>query len=112
MHLLHKKQALGDKVGLLMETAARALAKELVNRRESINRELARNGVRFGIYHNGEYHDRLFPYDPIPRIIASDEYDELERGLKQRVNALNAFLRDIYSDKNIIHDGVIPEEFV
>ena len=52
------------------------------------------------------------PYDPIPRIIASDEYDELERGLKQRVNALNAFLRDIYSDKNIIHDGVIPEEFV
>lgn len=112
VHLLHKEQALGDKVGLLMETAARALAKELVNRRESINRELARNGVRFGIYHDGEYHDRLFPYDPIPRIIASDEYDELERGLKQRVNALNAFLRDIYSDKNIIHDGVIPEEFV
>ena len=53
-----------------------------------------------------------YSLDPIPRIIASDEYDELERGLKQRVNALNAFLRDIYSDKNIIHDGVIPEEFV
>ena len=93
-----------------LKTAACKLAKELVNRRESINRELARNGVRFGIYHNGQYNDRLFPYDPIPRIIASDEYDELERGLKQRVNALNAYLRDIYSDKNIIHDGVIPEE--
>lgn len=95
-----------------LKTAACKLAKELVNRRESINRELARNGVRFGIYHNGQYNDRLFPYDPIPRIIASDEYDELERGLKQRVNALNAYLRDIYSDKNIIHDGVIPEEYV
>ena len=48
---------------------------------------------------------RLFPYDPVPRIIESDEYDELEKGLKQRVNALNAYLKDIYSDKAIIHDA-------
>ena len=48
----------------MIESAARKLATELVNRRESINRELSRNGVRFGIYKNGEYHDRLFPYDP------------------------------------------------
>ena len=57
----------------MIESAARRLASELVDRRESINRELSRNGVRFGIYKNGEYHDRLFPYDPIPRIIESDE---------------------------------------
>lgn len=85
----------------MIESAARRLAHELVNRREAINRELSRNGVRFGIYKNGEYHDRLFPYDPVPRIIESDEYDELEKGLKQRVNALNAYLKDIYSDKAI-----------
>lgn len=97
---------------MMVETTARAIAEELMGRRESINRELARNGVRFGIYRDGQYHDRLFPYDPIPRIIESDEYDELERGLKQRVNALNAYLRDIYSEKRIVHDGVIPEEFV
>ena len=97
---------------MAIDTAARTLAADLVNRRESINRELARNGVRFGIYHDGEYQDRLFPYDPIPRIIPSDEYEELERGLKQRVNALNAFLRDVYSEKRIIADGVVPEEFV
>ncbi len=96
----------------MIESAARRLAHELVNRREAINRELSRNGVRFGIYKNGEYHDRLFPYDPVPRIIESDEYDELEKGLKQRVNALNAYLKDIYSDKAIIHDGVVPEEYV
>ena len=94
----------------MIESAARRLAHELVNRREAINRELSRNGVRFGIYKNGEYHDRLFPYDPVPRIIESDEFDELEKGLKQRVNALNAYLKDIYSDKAIIHDGVVPEE--
>lgn len=43
----------------MIESAARRLAHELVNRREAINRELSRNGVRFGIYKNGEYHDRL-----------------------------------------------------
>ena len=96
----------------MIESAARKLATELVNRRESINRELSRNGVRFGIYKNGEYHDRLFPYDPVPRIIESDEFDEMEAGLKQRVNALNAYLRDIYSDKHAIKDGVVPEEYV
>ncbi|MFT8639520.1 MAG: circularly permuted type 2 ATP-grasp protein [Bifidobacterium sp.] len=96
----------------MLESNARELAGELVGRRESINRELSRNGVRFGIYADGRYEDRLFPYDPIPRIIESDEYDSLEQGLKQRVDALNACLRDIYSDKNIIKDGVIPEEYV
>ena len=96
----------------MIESAARKLAKELVSRREEINRELSRNGVRFGVYKDGEYHDRLFPYDPVPRIIESDEFDRLEAGLKQRVQALNAYLRDIYSDKQIIHDGVVPEEFV
>lgn len=83
----------------MIESAARTLAKELVSRREEINRELSRNGVRFGIYKDGEYHDRLFPYDPVPRIIESDEFDRLEAGLKQRVQALNAYLNDIYSDK-------------
>ena len=77
----------------MTERSARQFAEELVNRRGDINRELSRNGVRFGVYKNGEYHDRLFPYDPIPRIIESDEFDELEAGLKQRVNALNAYLQ-------------------
>ncbi|WP_055428013.1 circularly permuted type 2 ATP-grasp protein [Bifidobacterium aesculapii] len=96
----------------MIESAASRLAAELVARREEINRELSRNGVRFGVYKNGVYKDRLFPYDPIPRVLESDEFDELEAGLKQRVNALNAYLRDIYSEKRIIHDGVVPEEFV
>ena len=56
----------------MTERSARQFAEELVNRRGDINRELSRNGVRFGVYKNGEYHDRLFPYDPIPRIIESD----------------------------------------
>lgn len=106
-------QARCDTSGATMaETTAGRLAHNLVERQETINRELARNGVRFGIYRDGTYHDRLFPYDPVPRLIPSDEFDRLGAGLKQRVSALNAFLRDVYSDKRIVRDGVVPEEFV
>ena len=96
----------------MVASIAGQIATTLVNRREAINRELARNGVRFGIYSDGSYHDRLFPYDPIPRVIRSEEFDNLERGLKQRMDALNAYLKDIYSDKNVVRDGVVPADFV
>ena len=86
--------------------------RELIDRRDGMNQELARNGVRFGIYKQGEVIEQLFPYDPIPRIIGAQEFADLERGLIQRVDALNAFLRDIYSDKEIVRDGVIPEDFI
>ena len=95
-----------------IETAARELATSLASHRSSINRELARNGVRFGIYKQGVYHDQLFPYDSVPRIIPAKEYDRLEAGLKQRVRALNAFLLDVYGDKRIVRDGIVPEEYI
>ncbi|MCC8061111.1 MAG: circularly permuted type 2 ATP-grasp protein [Clostridiales bacterium] len=86
--------------------------KEIVEQRESINRLMARYGVKFGIYKNNEFHEQLFPFDPLPRIIKPEEFSYLERGLTQRVDALNAFLADIYSDKKIVKDGVIPEDFI
>lgn len=84
----------------------------LIEHTEEINRLLARYGVKFGIYKNNVFNERLFPFDAIPRIISKDEFDYLERGLKQRVKALNTFLCDIYNKKQIIKDKVIPEEFV
>jgi len=77
-----------------------------------INKLMARYGVKFGIYKNGEFIEQLFPYDAIPRVISHNEFALLEKGLIQRVDALNCFLRDIYSDAKIITDKVIPEEFV
>lgn len=85
---------------------------ELIQHSETINKLLARYGVKFGIYKNGEFKEQLFPFDPIPRVIGHEEFAYLEKGLRQRVDALNCFLRDIYGKKQILKDGVIPEEFV
>lgn len=86
--------------------------RKLKDHMECINDLLARYGVRFGLYKNGEFKEQLFPFDPIPRVIPKAEFDFLEKGLIQRVKALNCFLEDIYNEKNIIKDGVVPESFV
>ncbi len=85
---------------------------DLCDRTDTINELLARYGVKFGIYKNNTFQEQLFPFDAIPRVIGKQEFDMLERGLKQRVDALNLFLRDIYSEKKIIRDGIVPEDFV
>lgn len=86
--------------------------RELVEHMEGINRLMARYGVKFGIYRNQEFHEQLFPFDPLPRVISAKEFVFLERGLIQRVDALNCFLADIYGGKKIVRDGVIPEDFI
>lgn len=85
---------------------------DLIHAEGQINQQLARYGVKFGIYKNGTFQERLFPFDAIPRVITAEEWASLEAGLRQRVDALNAFLKDIYSEKKIISDGVVPEDFV
>ncbi|MGN0983788.1 MAG: circularly permuted type 2 ATP-grasp protein [Gemmiger sp.] len=84
---------------------------QLVAHQKTINDQLARYGVKFGIYKNGTFQERLFPFDPLPRVITAAEFDVLNRGLVQRVTALNLFLKDLYGEKKIIHDGVVPEDF-
>ena len=84
----------------------------IINHTEEVNELLARYGVKFGLYKNGTFKEQLFPFDMIPRIIEKDEFDYLDKGLAQRVLALNLFIKDIYSDKKIIKDGIVPEEFV
>ncbi len=86
--------------------------KEELKNSDRINDLLARYGVKFGIYKNGEFIEQLFPFDPIPRIIKKNEFEKLEKGLMQRVDALNAFIDDIYTKKLIVKDKVIPEEFI
>ena len=85
---------------------------DLYDRTDTINELLARYGVKFGIYKNNQFKEQLFPFDAIPRIITKEEFTILEKGLMQRVDALNLFLKDIYSEKKIIRDKVVPEDFI
>ena len=77
-----------------------------------INQELARYGVKFGIYKNNTFQERLFPFDAIARVIPHSDWEVLEKGLAQRVDALNAFLGDIYGERQIVRDGIVPEDFI
>lgn len=79
---------------------------------DEINELLRRYGVKFGIYKNGVFKEQLFPFDPIPRIITAQDFTAIEKGLIQRVDALNMFIYDIYHDKKIIADKIVPEDFV
>ena len=85
---------------------------DLFDRADTVNELLARYGVKFGIYKNNQFKEQLFPFDAIPRVIEGQEFAYLEKGLKQRVMALNLFIKDIYGEKKIIRDKVVPEEFV
>ena len=84
----------------------------MVDSRNTVNKWMERFGVRFGVYKHGIFNEQLFPFDSIPRIISSDDWAYLEKGLRQRVTALNKFLWDVYHNKRIIKDGIVPEEFV
>ena len=85
---------------------------QLVQHQQTINDQLARYGVKFGLYKNGTFQERLFPFDPLPRVITAQEFETLDEGLVQRVDALNLFLKDVYGEKKIIRDGIVPEDFV
>ncbi len=86
--------------------------KELLKHSHEINEQLARYGVKFGIYKDGVFNERLFPFDPVPRQIGQQAFKALQAGLVQRVRALNYFIDDIYHEKKIIRDRIVPEEFV
>src|SRR5436190_20279421 len=100
--------------------SARALAEfvetlpdgELLRRQRSAERGLLNLGITFGVYGDGAGTERIFPFDLVPRIVAASEWTLIERGLKQRIRALNLFIDDVYHAQEIIKDGVVPEEIL
>ncbi len=69
-------------------------------------------GITFTVYDGQANVDREWPFDIVPRLILKDEWDEIARGLKQRVKALNAFIDDVYRHRRALRDGVVPEDYV
>jgi uncharacterized circularly permuted ATP-grasp superfamily protein len=91
----------------------REMAREEFERKRSLAAStLLNQGVTFTVYSDSQGTERIFPFDLIPRIIPHNEWQHVERGLTQRITALNQFLHDIYHGQRIVKEGVVPAEVV
>jgi uncharacterized circularly permuted ATP-grasp superfamily protein len=96
----------------LIETLASLPHEELMRRKQSADLSFLTQGITFTVYGRDEGTERIFPYDLLPRLISGDEWERIERGLTQRITALNHFLRDIYGEAKILADKVVPRDIV
>ena len=85
---------------------------ELIAHQETINRQLARYGVKFGIYKNGEFKERLFPVDPLPRVIPAAAFAVLDLGLCPRGMGLNVIFNDLYCVTHYLRTSMFTDAFV
>lgn len=82
---------------------------ELQRRQMAADLALLNMGITFNVYGHEAGTEKVWPFDIVPRILDAREWDHIERGLKQRIRALNLFIDDVYNKQKIIHDGVVPE---
>ncbi|RYY36211.1 MAG: circularly permuted type 2 ATP-grasp protein [Sphingobacteriaceae bacterium] len=96
----------------VIEYVSRESADELNKKEELAKRLFMSQGITFTVYNSGEGIEKIFPFDIIPRIITAAEWAFVEKGIKQRLTALNLFLKDVYSNQFIIKDGLIPIDII
>ena len=85
---------------------------EFVRRHKAAGRALMRMGITFNVYGATKAPESIFPFDLVPRIVSANEWKTLERGLQQRIRALNLFLDDIYHSQKIVNDRIVPRELI
>jgi uncharacterized circularly permuted ATP-grasp superfamily protein len=94
-------------------SAIEGISAEEMNRKDELAKKLFMSqGITFTVYSSGEGIEKIFPFDIIPRIIQKEEWNFIESGIRQRLKALNIFLKDIYHQQFIINDGIIPAKLV
>ena len=85
---------------------------EFESKRRAVDLAFLRQGITFNVYGDSQGTERIFPFDLIPRIIPANEWEHLERGLEQRITALNLFLHDVYHEQRIMKDNVVPPFYI
>jgi len=96
----------------LMEHFSSLPQSELQRKKQAADLSFLNQGITFTVYGRTEGTEKIFPYDLLPRVITAKEWGKVEAGLKQRITALNLFLKDIYNEGRILSDGVVPREIV
>ena len=84
----------------------------LKERAAAANAELYNLGITFTVYSDAQTIDRILPFDVLPRILSAEEWRHIERGIVQRITALNLLLDDIYHDQHVLRDGVVPADLI
>ncbi len=97
---------------ILVDKIHELLPGELLQRQHAAQQALFKLGATFSVYGDQEGTERIIPFDVVPRLISGQEWNYLERGLKQRTHALNLFIDDIYHDQKILKDAIIPRELI
>ena len=97
---------------LLLSTVQSLSDGQLLRYKHAADQLLLQMGITFNVYGDSAGTERIFPFDLVPRIVSATEWERLERGLQQRIHALNAFIDDIYHDQKILKDGVVPREVI
>src|ERR1700693_2014534 len=97
---------------LLLDTIESLEEGQLLQCQRAAERLLLQMGITFNVYGDSAGTERIFPFDLIPRIVCAEEWNWIERGLRQSIHALNEFIDDIYHDQKILKDKVIPEEVI
>jgi uncharacterized circularly permuted ATP-grasp superfamily protein len=85
---------------------------ELLRRQQAAEQALLHLGITFNVYGDEAGAERIFPFDTVPRIVDASDWSFIEGGLKQRVQALNCFIDDIYHDQKIIAAGLVPADLI
>ncbi len=96
----------------VVEGFGRLNPSEWAQRQTATDLAFMRSGVTFTVYSDSQGTERIFPFDLVPRVIPATEWTQIERGLIQRITALNLFLHDIYHDQKILKDRIIPPHYV
>jgi len=96
----------------LLESVSSLEDGELLERQRAAEQELLQMGITFNVYGENAGVEKIFPFDIVPRIVGAAEWGRIERGLKQRIRALNLFIDDIYHGQKILKDGIIPPEII
>jgi uncharacterized circularly permuted ATP-grasp superfamily protein len=91
---------------------ANVSAEELRGRQGAAEAAFRQLGITFAVYGDDEAAERIIPFDIIPRVFTASEWSRLSAGLEQRVHALNAFMADVYGERRILNEGIIPEELI
>jgi uncharacterized circularly permuted ATP-grasp superfamily protein len=97
---------------LLLETIESLEDGQLQRSQSAAERLLLQMGITFNVYGDSAGTEKIFPFDLIPRIVRADEWEWIERGLQQRIRALNLFIDDIYHEQKILKDKIVPEEVI